>query len=120
MELLAEWLPKAASCLIVLIGLVGFFKPKILLEPMQFSMGGNQAISESRAVFGGINLGAGVTALYLTDPAIYTLLGMAWLGATIARPYSMIVDGSSLKESIPLICTDLIIAWLFLSHLFLA
>ena len=77
MELLAIWLPKVASCLIILIGLFGFFKPKAMLDSMQFEMGSKLAISEARGVFGGLNIGTGTAALYLNDPTLYAAMGFA-------------------------------------------
>ena len=88
MELLAIWLPKVASCLIILIGLFGFFKPKAMLDSMQFEMG--------------------------------SAMGFTWLVVTAARPYSMLVDGTSLKDSVAPICIDLTVALLFLSHYLLS
>tara|TARA_B110000444_G_C18719558_1_gene537760 strand:+ start:423 stop:785 length:363 start_codon:yes stop_codon:yes gene_type:complete len=116
MELLTIWLPKIASCIIILIGFVGFFKPKSMLDSMQFEMGSKVAISEARGVFGGLNIGTGTAALYLADPTLYTVMGFTWLIVTAARPYSMIVDGTSLKDSVPPICVDLTVALLFLSQ----
>lgn len=120
MELLAIWLPRVASCLIILIGLFGFFKPQALLSSMQFELGSKAAISEARGVFGGLNIGTGLAALYFGDPIIYTMMGFTWLIVTAARPYSMIVDGTSLKDSVAPICVDLTVAILFLSHCLLS
>lgn len=120
MELLAIWLPRVASCIIILIGLFGFFKPKAMLDAMQFEMGSKLAISEARGVFGGLNIGTGSAALYLGDPTVYAVMGFTWLMVTAARPYSMIVDGTSLKDSVAPICIDLTVALLFLSHCLLS
>jgi len=116
MELLAEWLPKVGASLIILIGLIGFFKPRALLDPMGIKLEKNEAISEVRGVFGGLNIGTGTAALYFADPTLYAALGFTWLCVTAARPYSMFADGTTLKQSVAPICVDLTVALLFLSH----
>lgn len=119
MDTLIPWLPKIGACLVILFGLVGFFKPHALLSNMNIGLGSNVAISEARGVFGGMNIGTGSAALYFSDPTVFTLLGYTWLCVLAARPYSMLVDGTSLKDSVAPIVVDLTIAVLFLSHLFL-
>lgn len=116
MEFLAEWLPRIGSVLVIVIGLIGFFKPQALLDRMGFKLETNDAISEARAVFGGLNIGTGSAALYLNDPTVYAVLGFTWLCVTAARPYSMLADGSTLKQSVTPIVVDLTLAFLFLSH----
>jgi hypothetical protein len=116
MELLAEWLPRVGASLLILIGLVGFFTPRTLLDPMGIKLESNEAISEVRGVFGGLNIGTGTAALYFADPTVFTALGFTWLCVTAARPYSMFADGTTLKQSIAPICVDLTVALLLLSQ----
>ena len=120
MEQLILWLPKIGASIVVLLGIICFFKPRTILSPMKIELNSNEAISEVRGVFGGLNIGTGTAALYLADPMVYTLLGYTWLCVTAARPYSMIVDGTTLKESLPPVFVDLSIALLFLSPYLLA
>ena len=120
MESLVLWLPKIGSVIVILLGLICLFKPRLILAPMQIEMKSNSAMSEVRAVFGGLNTGTGLAALYLNDPAVYLALGIAWLCVTAARPFSMLVDGTTFKESVPPLIVDLSIAFLFLSSRILA
>lgn len=114
MELLAEWLPRAGAALTVLLGLIGFFKPRAITDSQQITLGSPMALSEARVVFGGLHLGAGTTALILNDPAVYLTLGMAWSIGLLARFYSMIADKTSLQHSLPGIIVDAVMAFLLL------
>ena len=115
MDTLLEWLPRVGAVLTVLIGLAGFFKPTAITDGCQIELKTPVASSEARAVFGGLNIGWGLSALILGHPAVFLALGLAWTGATVARFYSMIADGSTVKESIPPILIDGTIALLALS-----
>jgi hypothetical protein len=115
METLAEWLPRAGAVLTVLLGLVGFFKPRLITDGQQIELQSPMALSEARVVFGGLHLGGGTTALLLHDPAIYLALGAAWACGLLARFWSMLVDKTSLQHSLPGIVVDAVMALLFLS-----
>lgn len=114
MDMLAEWLPRAGAALTVLLGLVGFFNPRLITDGQQISLGSPMALSEARVVFGGLHLGGGVAALVLHDPAIYLALGAAWACGLLARFYSMVADRTSLRDSLPGIAVDSVMAALFL------
>lgn len=119
MDLLAEWLPRVGAALTVLLGLIGFFKPQAITDSQQITLGSPMALSEARVVFGGLHLGAGITALLLNDPAIYLALGVAWSFGLLARFYSMVADKTSLQHSLPGIVVDALMAFLLLGgHLF--
>lgn len=119
MELIAEWLPRAGAVLTVVLGLTGFFKPRAITDSQQITLGSPMAFSEARVVFGGLHLGAGITALALNDPAVYLALGAAWSGGLLARFYSMIADKTSLQQSLPGIVVDGVMAFLLLGgHIF--
>lgn len=120
MEALVEWLPKIGAGITFIIGLVGFFKPRLFLDSVNIELQSPAAWSEARAVFGGLNLGMAVAAFTLGEPLIYTALGMAWATLTLARFWSMAVDGIGLKASIPALIVDGGISFLFLSPLLLA
>lgn len=114
MEMLTEWLPRIGAILTVVLGLVGFFKPRLITDGQQIELGSAMAMSEARVVFGGLHLGGGVMALTLNDPAIYMTLGVAWSFGLLARFYSMVADKTSLKQSMPGIIVDATMAFLLL------
>ncbi len=115
MNFIATWMPLVGAGLMVIVGLVGLLKPALMIDPLGISTSSAKGMSEVRAIFGGINLGGGLAALLLQDPAIYLALGSAWSGATLARFYSMAVDGSTLRDSIPALVVDVGLAVLLLS-----
>lgn len=110
-----EWLPIVGACITGLIGIVNFFHPRLMLAPMQIELASPMAVSEARAVFGGMNLGMAIAALTLDEPAIFTALGIAWGTLLVARFWSIAVDGIGFKKSIPPIVVDATLSILFLS-----
>lgn len=114
MTFLAEWLPRAGAGLTVLLGLIGFFKPRAITDSQQITLGSPMALSEARVVFGGLHLGAGVTALVLNEPLVYLTLGIAWGVGLLARFYSMVADKTSMQHSIPGIIVDALMSFLLL------
>lgn len=119
MEVFAEWLPRVGAMLTILLGLVGFFKPRLITDGQQIELGSPMAFSEARVVFGGLHLGSGIMALTLNDPLIYLTLGVAWSFGLLARLYSMVADKTSVQQSAPGIVVDATMALLLLSGQFL-
>lgn len=115
MEMLVEWLPRIAAILTVILGLVGFFNPRLITDGQQIELKSPMALSEARVVFGGLHLGSGIMILLLNEPMIYMTFGIAWSVGLLARFYSMVADKTSLKQSIPGIVVDATMAFLFLS-----
>lgn len=115
MEILADWLPRVGAILTVIIGLVGFFSPRLITDSQQIKLNSAMALSEARVVFGGLHLGAGIMALTLHEPLVYMTLGVAWSVGLLARFYSMLVDKTSFKVSLPGIIVDAVMAFLLLS-----
>ena len=119
METLIEWLPRIGAIIMLIIGLVGFFKPRLLTAQLNIEMNSPMAVSEMRTIMGGLNVGAAIAALALQEPVVYMTLGLAWSFGLLARFYSMLADKAGLKESIPGIAVDGGLAFLFLSGLIL-
>jgi hypothetical protein len=117
METLIDWLPRVGAILTVLLGLVGFFKPRLVTDAQQIELRSPMALSEARVVFGGLHLGGGLMALSLHEPLVYLTLGVAWSAGLLARFYSMVADSTSLRDSLPGIVVDTVMAALFLAVL---
>ncbi len=117
MEMLLEWLPRVGAVLTVVLGLVGFFRPRLITDSQQIELKSPMALSEARVVFGGLHLGGGLTALSLHEPLVYMTLGAAWSVGLLARFYSMVADKTSLRHSLPGIVVDATLALLLLSGL---
>ena len=110
-----DWPPYLGAALTLLIGLIGFFKPRLMLDPMGVALNKPAAVSEMRAVFGGLNVGMAIAAFTLSEPLIFTAIGIAWGAATLARLYSLAMDGIGLKGAIPGIVVDGVLCGLFLA-----
>jgi len=119
MEILIDYLPRVGAMLTVVLGLVGFFKPRLITDNQQIELGSPMALSEARVVFGGLHLGSGVMALALHEPLIYMTLGVAWSFGLLARFYSMVTDKATLRQALPGIIVDTTMALLFLSGVIL-
>lgn len=119
MDMFIDWLPRVGALLTLVLGLIGFFKPRLITDAQHIELGSPMALSEARVVFGGLHLGGGIMALALNEPVVYMTLGMAWTFALLARFYSMMIDKTSLKQSLPGIIVDGVMAALFLSGMFL-
>ena len=117
MDALLDGLPRVGALLQLLLGVVGFFKPRAFTEQMQLVMSTPMAVSEVRTVFGGLNLGAALAALLMNEPLVYMALGTAWFFGLLARFYSMAVDRTSLRDSLPGITIDAVLSFLYLSGL---
>jgi hypothetical protein len=115
MEALINWLPKIGAGITLVIGLIGLFRPRMILDTMNIELQSPVAFSEARAVFGGLNLGMAVAAFALGEPVIFTALGITWATLTLSRFWSMAVDGIGFKASIPALVVDGTICFLFLS-----
>jgi hypothetical protein len=117
METIIEWMPRVGAVLMLLLGLVGFFKPKLFTAGMGIEMTKPDAWSEIRGVFGGLNLGLALGALLLNSPEVYMTLGLGWTMVFVARVYSIAVDGMTFKTTLPAFVIDGGLAVLFLSGL---
>jgi hypothetical protein len=117
METVIEWMPRIGALLMLLLGAVGFFKPKAFTDSMGIEMTRPDAWSEIRGVFGGMNLGLAIAALILNSPEVYMALGLGWTLVLLARFYSIAKDGMTFKATIPALVIDGGLAVLFLSGL---
>lgn len=115
MDVVIDWLPRVAGAIVLLIGVICFFKPQLIMDSCGIKMTNSMALSEVRGVFGGLNIGSAVAAFYFADPTVYAALGFAWTGVAAARFYSIAVDGSTIKESIAPIILDGSVALMFFS-----
>ena len=114
MESLTDLLPRIGAGITLIFGLIGFFRPRLLLDQLDITLESAVGMSEARAVFGGMNLGMAVAAFALGAPEIFTALGIAWGTLTLARLWSLAVDGIGFKAAIPGLLVDSTLCFLFL------
>ncbi len=119
MDAVIEWLPRVGAILMLLIGLVGFFKPQAFADNMGIGLNKPEAWSELRTVMGGLNVGGALGALIFQAPEVFMTLGLAWLFGLFARFWSILKDDMTIKTSIPAFIVDGGLAFLFLSPLLL-
>lgn len=111
------WAPIVAASLLVLIGAIGLFKPMQILGNLGVTLSKPGGWSEMRALFGGPLLGCGLAALYLQSREVYLVLGFGLGIGCLARLWSMVVDGLTLRDGAGMLIADAVLALLFLTVL---
>jgi hypothetical protein len=66
-------------------------------------------MSEFRATYGGLFIGAGTAVLAIGNREAALVLGFAWLGAFAARLLSAVVDRSTSRENMAGLVIELVI-----------
>jgi hypothetical protein len=84
----------------VLAGCLGAIWPLRVSAVIGLQLPGRLGISEFRATYGGLFIGAGLATLLLGSRDAAIVLGAAWGGAFLARALSVVVDRSASKENI--------------------
>jgi Domain of unknown function (DUF4345) len=88
------------AILITVLGIVGFLKPLMVAKLVGLTPSEPHGVSEIRATLGGFFIGLGGFAMYSQNTVIYGAIGMGWLGAAIARVFSLVIDRKINKENI--------------------
>jgi Domain of unknown function (DUF4345) len=88
------------AILMTILGVVGFLKPLMVAKLVGLTPSEPHGISEIRATLGGFFIGLGGFAVYSQNTVIYGAIGMGWLGAAIARVFSLVIDRKINKENI--------------------
>jgi hypothetical protein len=84
----------------VLAGLLGLVWPQQVSKVIGLELPGRLGVSEFRATYGGLFIGAGVAVLVIGSADAALVLGAAWLGAFAGRVVSLVVDRSASKENL--------------------
>lgn len=98
----------------VLAGCLGLVWPHRVSAVIGLQLPGRLGVSEFRATYGGLFIGAGLAMLALGSRDAAMVLGAAWGGAFIARAISVVVDGSRSKENAAGLGIEAIVATLLL------
>ena len=96
----------------VLAGLLGLTWPQQVSKVIGLELPGRLGVSEFRATYGGLFIGAGVAVLAIGSADAALVLGAAWLGAFAARVVSLVVDRSTSKENLAGCVIELVIGTL--------
>ena len=88
------------AALSVAAGLAGLLYPHRVSATIGLQLPSPLGVSEFRATYGGLFIGAGLAVLILGSRDAALVLGAAWLGAFMARALSAFVDRSTSKENV--------------------
>lgn len=83
----------------VVAGVLGLLFPARVSRVVGVELPGRLGMSEFRATYGGLFIGAGVAVLALGSREAALVLGLAWLGAFAARLLSVALDRSTSREN---------------------
>ena len=78
-----------------LLGLLGLFLPDKAAAFVSISPVGLNGRSEIRATYGGLFVALGVACIVAQAEMAFMVAGAAWLGASVGRVYSALVDRNS-------------------------
>lgn len=84
----------------VLAGLLGLIWPRPVSRVIGLELPGRLGVSEFRATYGGLFIGAGVAVLVIGSADAALVLGAAWLGAFAARVVSVVIDRNASRENL--------------------
>ena len=97
----------------VLAGLLGLIWPQQVSKVVGLELPGRLGVSEFRATYGGLFIGAGVAVLAIGTADAALVLGAAWLGAFAARMVSLVIDRNASKENLAGCAIELAVGGLF-------
>ena len=83
----------------ILAGCLGLIWPRTVSSVIGLRLPGPLGISEFRATYGGLFIGAGAAVLLIGSREAALVLGAAWGGAFVARAVSLVIDKSRSKEN---------------------
>lgn len=98
----------------VLAGSLGLLWPQRVSAVIGLRLPGRLGVSEFRATYGGLFIGAGLATLILGSRDAAVVLGGAWAGAFVARALSVVIDRSRSKENAAGLAIEAAIAALLL------
>ena len=80
------------ACITLGLGLLGLFAPAKAAALTSLSPVGPNGRSEMRATYGGLFAAMGVSCLVTQAEGVFLTVGLAWIGASIGRLWSVVVD----------------------------
>lgn len=98
----------------ILAGCLGLLWPQRVSAVIGLQLPGQLGVSEFRATYGGLFIGAGLATLILGSRDAAVVLGAAWAGAFLARALSVIIDRSRSKENVAGLAVEAAVAALLL------
>lgn len=96
-------------------GVLGLLWPRTVSRVIGMHIPGRLGLSEVRATYGGLFIGAGLAVTLIGNRDAALVLGAAWAGAFIGRVVSFVIDRSHMNENIAGLAIEATIALLLLS-----
>lgn len=104
-----SWAAYLGTAISVMAGILGLLFPMRVSRVIGVSLPARLGVSEFRATYGGLVIGAGSAVLVIGSRKAAFVLGLAWLGAFAARLLSVAVDRSSSRENMAGLVVELVI-----------
>jgi hypothetical protein len=102
------------AVLSVLAGVMGLLWPRPVSARIGLALPSALGVSEFRATYGGLFIGAGAAVLFSGSATAATVLGAAWGGAFVARALSVVIDRSRSKDNVAGLVIEAVMAALLL------
>jgi len=93
----------------ILTGLYALIRPKAIEGFTGLDVPGPRGISEVRAIFGGLFIGAGAAPYLLSNPIAYQVLGIMYLAIAVVRAGSIILDKSFVQSNITSLVIEIVL-----------
>lgn len=90
-----------AALLTIAFGAFGFLAPRYTAGALDLVTGkSTMGLSEIRASVGGLFVVLGAACLWIGDDAAYFMMGVAYVGATLGRGLSLLLDKPPLRKAL--------------------
>ena len=93
-------LPSCGAVVTAMLGCLGLLFPKAVGRVLGVEPDKPLGISEFRATYGGLFVGAGAAVLSIGTSDAALVLGAAWLGAFAARVLSLVIDRNASRGNL--------------------
>lgn len=112
--MIATYLAYGAALFSLSLGVFGLIAPTraLKLVGLELSPGLAHSISEARATYGGVFVGASLFPLLSAQPYAFLTLSSCWLAAGIARLLSLVIDKAANQFNIISIAVELGVGFL--------
>ena len=107
-----SWTGYVGASVSVFAGVAGLLFPARVSQVIGLALPGRLGVSEFRATYGGLFIGAGIAVLAIGTTEAALVLGFAWLGAFAARLLSVAVDRSASRENLAGLAIELVVGLL--------
>lgn len=95
-------------------GILGLLWPRTVSRVIDIQIQVRLGLSEVRATYGGLFIGAGLAVVFIGNRNAALVLGAAWAGAFFARLLSFVFDRTRTKENVAGLAIEATIAVLLL------